>query len=166
MLIAQITCSRASFSIRAEVDLKQGVFYGLIGPSGSGKTTFLHALAGLVPANGEIKFKKDIWQDHSYLAPSRRRSISTVFQENRLFPHLTVKENLLFAEARSLSDSCSVDMETVVEHLEIDRILEKKPEQLSGGQIKRVSIARSILSNPDVLLLDLSLIHISEPTRR
>ena len=132
MLIAQITCSRARFSIRAEVDLKQGVFYGLIGPSGSGKTTFLHALAGLVPANGEIKFKEDIWQDHSYLAPSRRRSVSTVFQENRLFPHLTVKENLLFAEERSLSDSCSVDMETVVENLEIDRILEKKPEQLSG----------------------------------
>ena len=154
MLIAQITCSRASFSIRAEVDLTPGVLYGLIGPSGSGKTTFLHALAGLVPADGEIKFKQDIWQDHSHLAPSQRRSISTVFQENRLFPHLTVKKNLLFAEERSLTDSCSVDMETVVENLEIDRILEKKPEQLSGGQIKRVSIARSILSDPDVLLLD------------
>ena len=108
MLIAQITCSRASFSIRAEVDLKPGVLYGLIGPSGSGKTTFLHALAGIVPANGEIKFKQDIWQDHSYIAPSQRRSTSTVFQENRLFPHLTVKENLLFAEVRSLSDSSSL----------------------------------------------------------
>ena len=154
MLIAQITCSRGSFSFRAKVDLKPGVLYGLIGPSGSGKTTFLHALAGIVPADGKIKFKQDIWQDHSYIAPSQRRSTSTVFQENRLFPHLTVKENLLFAEERTLSDSCSVDMKAVVENLEIDRILEKKPEQLSGGQIKRVSIARSILSDPDVLLLD------------
>ena len=154
MLSAQIKCSRASFSIAANVDLKPGTLYGLIGPSGSGKTTFLQVLGGLVTADGDIKFKEQIWQNNSFIAPSQSRSTSTVFQENRLFPHMTVKENLLFATERSSDNASSVDMETVLENLEIDRLLENKPQKLSGGQIKRVSIARSILSNPDVLLLD------------
>ena len=78
MLIAQITCSRASFSIRAEVNLKQGVFYGLIGPSGSGKTTFLHALAGLVPANGEIKFKEEVQPRYNYQIKNPSETVNLV----------------------------------------------------------------------------------------
>ena len=148
MLIAQITCSRASFSIRAEVDLKQGVFYGLVGPSGSGKTTFLHALAGLVPANGEIKFKdKKLNSDKSYL-----NHFGFIIESPCFYEYLSARKNL-----EILCRLTGTDFRIINELLDLVNLLhrsEDKVSHFSYGMKQRLGIAQALLHDPLVLILD------------
>ncbi|WP_417336153.1 ATP-binding cassette domain-containing protein [Halobacteriovorax marinus] len=117
------------------------------GDSGSGKTTFLNCIAGVEKDfDGEVRFEGDF-------------SIGYVFQKNSLFPHLNVLKNLEFAVKRCKEIKYSLD--EIVKALEIESLLHKKIHKLSGGEVQRVSIARSILSAVDILLMDepLSALH-------
>ncbi len=133
--------------------IKPGEFFTLLGPSGCGKTTLLRCLAGFeFPDEGAILFDAD---DVTLLPPNKRTS-NTVFQNYALFPHLTVYENIAFPlrlkdESDELIDE---KVKKYVKLVDLEQHLYKKPNQLSGGQRQRVSIARALINEPKVLLLD------------
>jgi len=127
----------------------------LCGPSGSGKSTVLALIAGtLVPRAGSVRLSSRTLVDtakHVCLSPDQRH-IGMVFQDHLLFPHLTVRRNLLFGYGRK--NSRAIDLQRVVEILEIGDLLDRYPNTLSGGQRQRVSLGRAILRGPELLLMD------------
>lgn len=129
----------------------------LIGPSGSGKTTCLRGIAGLeCGARGIVTVGGAVWQDSSsgIFIPSHRRSVGMVFQDARLFPHRSVRQNLEFGIAPRGDGSRSTAWTEVVEILGLGGLLSRMPAHLSGGEAQRVAIARALLANPRLLLLD------------
>ncbi len=141
-----------------ELDLKvSGERIGIFGPSGSGKSTLVNLLAGLTrPDSGQILLDGQPLFDSSnrvYLAPHRRR-IAMVFQQHGLFPHLTVRKNLLYGHQRCPADEQRIGLDEVAEVLEIGDLMEQKPDTLSGGQSQRVALGRAILASPRLLLMD------------
>jgi len=129
----------------------------IYGPSGCGKTTLLRCLAGLEKSeNGYLKFGEKIWQDESngIFIPPHQRSIGTVFQEARLFPHLSVRENLLYGLNRTLKEKRKIPVEQVVEILNLGHLLSRSLKGLSGGEQQRIAIGRAILTSPDLLIMD------------
>ena len=133
----------------------QGQIISLLGPSGIGKTTILRTLAGLQKLNsGKIFLKgKLIASDKIHIDPEKR-NIALSFQDNSLFPNYKVIDNIDFGKKRSNGNGSSLDTKEVIELLHIGSILEKFPHQISAGEAQRVSIARSLISKPDLLLLD------------
>ncbi len=133
----------------------QGQIISLLGPSGIGKTTILRTLAGLQKLNsGKIFLKgKLIASDKIHIDPEKR-NIALSFQDNSLFPNYKVIDNINFGKKRSNGNGSSLDTKEVIELLHIGSILEKFPHQISAGEAQRVSIARSLMSKPDLLLLD------------
>ena len=133
----------------------QGQIISLLGPSGIGKTTILRTLAGLQKLNsGKIFLKgKLIASDKIHVEPEKR-NIALSFQDNSLFPNYKVIDNINFGKKRSNGNGSSLDSKEVIELLHIGSILEKFPHQISAGEAQRVSIARSLISKPDLLLLD------------
>lgn len=126
----------------------------LFGPSGSGKTTVLDCVAGLMtPESGQIEFQHEVLFDsHRGLNLSvRSRRCGYVFQSDTLFPHMTVRENLDFGRWWKGSNE---GLDSTVERYKVRTLLDKYPRQLSGGEKQRVSIARTLLATPSVLLLD------------
>jgi molybdate transport system ATP-binding protein len=133
----------------------------LFGPSGSGKTTALNAIAGLLrPERGRIVFDGRIMldTDSDVFVPPYRRRMGYVFQDGRLFPHLTVRQNLLFgrffAGRRAARRDPAITLDRVVGLLGIEHILARRPVNLSGGERQRVAIGRALLSEPCMLLMD------------
>ena len=141
-----------------ELDLKvSGERIGIFGPSGSGKSTLVNLLAGLTrPDSGQILLDGQPLFDSSKRVnlPPHRRRIAMVFQQHGLFPHLTVRKNLLYGHQRCPADEQRIELGEVVEVLEIGDLLEQMPETLSGGQSQRVALGRAILSSPRLLLMD------------
>jgi molybdate transport system ATP-binding protein len=141
----------------------------LFGPSGSGKTTILSAIAGLRrPEQGQIIFGSHKLFDSSagiFLPPEARR-IGYVFQDPLLFPHFTVRQNLLFGWKRRSRLSRPIDFERVVQFLELGEMLERMPHTLSGGQRQRVALGRALLCGPQLLLLDEPLAAVDEPLKK
>jgi molybdate transport system ATP-binding protein len=137
----------------------------LFGPSGSGKTTILSLIAGLLrPTAGAIRFGDRTFLDAksgTFLPPERRR-VGVLFQERRLFPHLTVRANVAYG-ARRREEGLAIDR--AVEALEIGDLLDRYPRTLSGGQQQRVALARAIASAPEMLLLDEPLTGVEAPLR-
>lgn len=128
--------------------------WGVIGSSGSGKSTLFNMIAGLIkPSRGTITLNDRTLFDNERRIniPAHRRRIGYVFQDNRLFPHLSVRNNVLFGWH---GDSRDIKPNEVCELLEIDRLLDADVSTLSGGEQKRVAIARALLSSPGLLLLD------------
>jgi molybdate transport system ATP-binding protein len=129
----------------------------LVGPSGSGKTTILSLLAGLRrPDAGRIVLGDRVLDDTAagvHLPPESRR-IGYVFQDHLLFPHLTVRENLLYGARRQTANAGPADFERAVKVLELGDLLARWPLTLSGGQRQRVALGRAILAGPKLLLLD------------
>ena len=127
----------------------------LWGASGSGKTTLLQCLAGLLrPDAGRIACREAVWFDAERgvcLAPERRR-IGYVFQDVRLFPHLSVRSNMLFG--RRFRGPSGVSFEDVVALLGLGRLLHRTPSDLSGGEKQRVAVGRALLACPELLLMD------------
>lgn len=127
----------------------------LWGASGSGKTTLLQCLAGLLrPDAGRIACREAVWFDAErgvYLAPERRR-LGYVFQDVRLFPHLSVRSNMLFG--RRFRGPSGVSFEDVVALLGLGRLLHRTPSDLSGGEKQRVAVGRALLACPELLLMD------------
>jgi molybdate transport system ATP-binding protein len=142
------------FSLDAELELPGRGVTALFGASGSGKTTVLRCIAGLERApRGFLVVDGYVWQDGHTWLPTHKRSLGVVFQDSRLFPHLTVRGNLTYAARRS-GDGARVSLDHIVELLSIGSLLERKPERLSGGERQRVAIARALAARPRLLLMD------------
>ena len=134
---------------------EQGQIISLLGPSGIGKTTILRTLAGLQRLNsGKIFLKGElIASDKVHIEPEKR-NIALSFQDNSLFPNYKVIDNINFGKKRFNGNGFSLDTNEIIELLHINPILDKFPHQISAGEAQRVSIARSLMSKPDLLLLD------------
>ena len=148
----------ASFALDIDVSFQARVT-AIFGPSGSGKTTLLDAIAGLRPIrSGEIEIDGVVLfsTDKGIDLPARQRGIGYVPQEAALFPHLSVKQNILFGAGRSGKSHTQPEIELfhVLEVLEIGGLLERPVAKLSGGEAQRVALARAVLSRPRLLLLD------------
>jgi molybdate transport system ATP-binding protein len=124
----------------------------LYGDSGAGKTSVLNAIAGLLaPQSGRIAIDGDVLLDtaRNVAVPVSRRRIGYVFQDSRLFPHLSVRRNLLYGV-----EGPHAQFAMLVELLGLGALLERRPDSLSGGERQRVAIGRALLSDPRALLLD------------
>ncbi len=143
---------------RLEVSARLGAAAAVLGPSGAGKTTLLESIAGLRPAHGRVVVGGEVLQDSAArrrLPPERRR-VGYVPQDGALFPHLSVRANLLFGQRRADGDGLAVaaDLAEVVEALDLAPLLDRHPRHLSGGERRRVALGRALLSRPQLLLLD------------
>ena len=138
-------------------EIPDGKLIGLLGPSGCGKSTTLYMISGLLaPTSGHIFFGDD---DVTQLTPENR-GVGLVFQNYALYPHMTVKQNILFP-LQNFKGEAKLSKEEMLERafqaaklVQIDELLERKPSELSGGQQQRVAIARALVKMPRVLLLD------------
>ena len=135
----------------------EGGIVALFGRSGGGKSTIVSMIAGLVrPDSGRIKIGERLLFDSTTgtdLPPHRRR-VGYVFQEGRLFPHLTVRQNLLYgARFTPRAERCK-NLDHIVALLDIAPLLRRRPGNLSGGEKQRIAIGRALLSNPEILLMD------------
>ena len=129
----------------------------LFGRSGSGKSTLINLIAGLLaPDTGAISLDGEILTDarRGVAVPVERRRIGYVFQDPRLFPHLSVAGNLRYGERRRRQGTAVIAFDEVVELLGLGALLQRRPWQLSGGERQRVSLGRALLSQPRLLLLD------------
>ncbi len=135
------------------VTIPSGKLVGLLGPSGCGKSTTLFMIAGLHdPTDGRIFFGED---DVSRLSPDKR-DIGLVFQNYALYPHMTVRQNIMFPleNLQVPREEALVETQAIANLVGIGNLLDRKPAQLSGGQQQRVAIARALVKKPRVLLLD------------
>ena len=135
---------------------KEGDIICLLGPSGIGKTTILRSIAGLEKIDsGTIKLKGKTLSSNKVNIEPEDRNISLSFQENSLFPHYTVDENIHLGKIRKNSEKKKkINTNKIIKLLNIGKILNHYPHQISAGEAQRVSLARSIVSQPDLLLLD------------
>ena len=147
----EVKVKNVSFSIENEGDV-----ICLLGPSGIGKTTILRAIAGLQKIiNGNIKLKGQILSSDQIHIEPENRNISLAFQENSLFPHYNVKKNILLgAEKNAGKKKQQITFDEIIELLDISKILDQYPHQISAGEAQRSSLARNLLTQPDLLLLD------------
>ncbi|MFV8782608.1 molybdenum ABC transporter ATP-binding protein [Microbulbifer sp. SA54] len=143
------------FVLNAEFDLPGRGVTGIFGPSGSGKSTLLRAIAGLQPAPGAVlTVNGETWQNGDKSLPTHKRPIGFVFQQPSLFPHLSVKGNLDFACRRADSPPAKAAIDDILELMGIGHLLRRSPAQLSGGEQQRIAIARALLIQPRLLLMD------------
>jgi molybdate transport system ATP-binding protein len=158
----------SGFVFDAAFEADRGVT-ALVGPSGSGKTTALSIIAGLrKPASGLVRLDGTVLFDGASgtnLPPESRR-IGYVFQQHLLFPHLTVRQNLLYGWERRRDPSRRSDPDDVLRVLELDSLLDRMPSTLSGGQRQRIALGRAFLCAPDLLLLDEPLASVDEDLRQ
>jgi len=157
MLEVSVRKQRAAFLLSAQFTLAAPGVIALFGRSGSGKTTLINLIAGLLPPDqGEIRFDGELITDtaRGILVPPERRRMGYVFQEARLFPHLSVEANLRYGARRTRGAPLVIAFEEVVALLGLAALLERRPRQLSGGERQRVSLGRALLSQPRLLLLD------------
>jgi spermidine/putrescine transport system ATP-binding protein len=133
------------------LSVPQGSFFSLLGPSGCGKTTTLRLIAGFeLPTSGDILLNGDIVNDRK----AYERRVSTVFQNYALFPHLTARANIEFGLKRQGQTNFASRVEDVLKLVGLASKENRKPAQLSGGERQRVALARSLVLEPEVLLLD------------
>jgi len=141
------------FNFDVDIELPASGITVVFGPSGSGKTTLLRCLAGL-EKSGNMEIAGQVWQDENIFIPINRRAIGMVFQESRLFPHLKVRDNLLYGYKRTPVDSRRLHLEEIVSALSLDKLLDRSIEKLSGGEKQRVALGRALLTSPKLLLMD------------
>ena len=134
---------------------KEGEIICLLGPSGIGKTTILRSIAGLEKIQkGKIILKNKTISSKDFHLEPEKRNISLSFQENSLFPHYNVIQNIEFGEQRNKKKKNKLKINEVIKLLNLEDIKNKFPHEISSGEAQRASLARSLISNPDLLLLD------------
>jgi len=156
MLSVNVEKRLGDFTLAASFQ-SNGLVTGLFGNSGAGKTSIVNLIAGLIqPDRGEIALDNEVLDDTSrgIHVPPHRRRIGYVFQDARLFPHLSVRQNIDYGRRMNgfardaLAETHTVDL------LDIGHLLDRRPAQLSGGERQRVALGRALLSKPKLLLLD------------
>jgi molybdate transport system ATP-binding protein len=156
-LFVDIRKQVGDLQIDARFESDVGGITALHGRSGAGKTSIVNMIAGLdKPDQGRITLGDLVLFDSDKginLAP-QSRCIGYVFQEDRLFPHLTVRRNLLYGASRATSSDTVLNFDDVVDMLGIQALLDRQPHRLSGGEKQRVAIGRALLSGPEALLMD------------
>ncbi len=159
-LSAHFAGSQGSFTLDARFSFPAQGVTALFGPSGCGKTTLLRCIAGLNHLDfGEFSIAGEVWQDRRSFLALHKRAVGYVFQDANLFPHMNIKDNLLYGASRvahkkGKDTSGVVDFENLVNLLGIEHLLERAPVNLSGGERQRVAIGRALLSRPKILLMD------------
>ena len=168
--------------MRVVLQRRQGAFFidvafqsdengitALFGPSGAGKSSIINMVAGLLkPDRGRVVIRGRRLFDsaHGVNLPPEKRNVGYVFQEGFLFPHFSVRGNLLYGRGRRQAGGGGVDFDQVVELLGLEPLLSRKPKALSGGEKQRVAFGRAVLSNPDILLMDEPLASLDEARKR
>ena len=161
------TLAQDSFSVEM-TERSEARALALFGPSGSGKTTVIEAIAGLrTPARGTIAIGEHVLfsRDRHVNLPARDRRVGYVPQDVLLFPHLDVRQNVLYGAARGEADS-GANLDSLLELLELSELMNRRVTSLSGGERQRVALARALMSGPDVLLLDEPMAAVDLPRRR
>lgn len=154
MIDIDICLKRDNFDLCVKETFGDGIT-GIFGASGSGKTSLLQTISGLAtPKKGYISIDEKILFDSNkkVYIPVNKRRIGYVFQEGRLFPHLTVEKNLRYAIHKKLPET--IGFTQIVEMLGLQQLLKSKPAYISGGERQRTALGRSLLSSPELLLLD------------
>lgn len=153
---ASFACKVGEFALDVDLDLPGSGLTALFGHSGCGKTTLLRCIAGLQEAEGAICVNGDQWQGESSKSrrPVHQRPLAYVFQETSLFPHLSVRRNLLYGYKRITKNERQISFDQATEWLGLSHLLERMPAKLSGGERQRVAIARALLTSPRLLLMD------------
>jgi iron(III) transport system ATP-binding protein len=146
--------------------LERGEAVAVRGPSGCGKTTLLRLIAGLTsPSEGEV------WMDGALVSrpgrtdPPHLRHLAFVFQEPRLWPHMTVRENVMFGLSEIGRSERTLRLERVAESTAITDLLERYPAELSGGQMRRVAVARALAPQRPLILMDEPLTNLDREAR-
>ncbi|MDG2012979.1 MAG: ATP-binding cassette domain-containing protein [Pirellulaceae bacterium] len=135
----------------------------LLGPSGSGKTSVLAMIAGTMQPNaGRITIDDQVVFDsqEGICVPPQHRGVGYVFQQTHLFPHMSVLDNLRFGRRWRSPQNTAIDFDRMVEMLEIQNLLERRPANLSGGEKQRVAMGRALASGPRLLLMDEPVAHV------
>ncbi len=156
MIEIQARLKRKHFELDASLQLNQRVT-AIYGPSGAGKSTLLSIIAGITqPDSGRIVIDGEcLFDSQAHInKPIHQRKIGLVFQDGRLFPHLTVEHNLSYALNFTPVQNQQFQLKKIVELLEIGHLLKQRPHQLSGGEKQRVALGRALLSSPRLLMLD------------
>ncbi|HEX3537998.1 MAG TPA: molybdenum ABC transporter ATP-binding protein [Stellaceae bacterium] len=164
MLSVSISHRLGDFILDASFDSEAGLT-ALFGRSGAGKTTLVNAIAGLIrPSRGRIVLDGETLTDteRRIFVPAHRRRIGYVFQEGRLFPHLSVRQNLLYGRWFAPRDAASSEIEHVIDLLGLGGLLSRRPANLSGGEKQRVAIGRALLARPRLLVMDEPLASLDE----
>lgn len=154
MIEVDILFHRQSFNLNATFRADSEGIIAVFGRSGSGKTTLINLLAGLErPGTGRITIDDTVLfdSDAGIDVPPEQRRLGYVFQDGRLFPHMTVQRNLVYGRQGALSNA---EFETIVSLLDLDPLLDRRPGTLSGGEKQRVAIGRALLAQPKLLLMD------------
>ena len=155
-LAVDVTHRFGSFLLEARF-VSDGRLTAFFGRSGSGKTSLINIIAGVVrPDRGRIVLDDTalVDTDRGLFVPKYRRRVGYVFQEGRLFPHLTVRQNLLFGRWFTPPRERHVTLDQVLDLLDIGQLLDRRPGGLSGGEKQRVAIGRALLTSPRLLLMD------------
>ena len=155
-LVVDVVRRLGSFALEARF-ASEGKLTAFFGPSGSGKTSLLNIIAGIVrPDEGSIVLNGRTLVDtgRRIFVPKHRRRFGYVFQEARLFPHLTVRQNLLYGQWFTPRKERTISVEQVLGLLNIEHLLDRRPGGLSGGEKQRVAIGRALLTSPHLLLMD------------
>jgi molybdate transport system ATP-binding protein len=147
---------QGAFDLEIDVEIS-GQVIGIFGPSGAGKTSLVELMAGLRrPDAGRIALDDLVLADraHRLFVPPEKRGVGYVPQDLALFPHLSVRKNILYGRSAATRTASGIELDPVVQLLEIGPLLERSVAQLSGGQKQRVAFARALLAHPRLLLLD------------
>jgi molybdate transport system ATP-binding protein len=153
----QGTVELDGFRVELDLEVAHGETVALLGPNGAGKSTVLRALAGLVPlTHGRIALDGTPWDAGDVFVPAAERRVGAVFQSYRLFDHLDARENVAFGLRASgmRRRAALAAADAALARLGVDAIADRRPGDLSGGQAQRVAVARALVIEPSVVLLD------------
>lgn len=163
-LFVDVRHKLGSFGIEARFET-HGQLTALFGPSGSGKTSLINMIGGLLrPASGRIEANGQVFVDTQtrLFVPKHRRRIGYVFQDARLFPHMTVSQNLRYGRWFTPTTERYADLDQIVILLGIEHLMDRRPTGLSGGEKQRVAIGRALAASPKLILMDEPLASLDE----